>query len=427
MLLKIYRILLFAAAPFLVALVYVRALRGHEEKPHLKERWGKASLLRPPGRIVWVHAASVGEMQSIQPLINRMLEQNDDLHCLITTVTMTAARLVRRKKNPRILHQYAPLDRQGWITRFLNHWQPGACIWVESEFWPNTLQEIKKRSIPLVLINGRLSERSACRWAKMPQTIAYVLGLFDATLAQSGDDGARLKALGAQNIEIAGNMKYSNHPLAYDEAAYNVLHAQLGGRPLILFSSTHTGEEAMAARVLKTLSEKHPDVLGIVIPRHPSRGAVIADQVEAEGVSFALRSLSQPITAATQIYIADTLGETGLFYRLAPIAYIGNSMFLSPGGGHNPIEPAQLGCAILYGPHMANFAAVDQSLRDAGGALRVRDERALLAALDDLLNNPARAKDLAKAASDFVAVQNSVLDKVASHVRPALASAGVIV
>lgn len=425
MLLKTYRILLFLAAPFLVALMWLRAMRGHEEKGHLKERRGIATVPRPQGRVVWIHAASVGEMQSIIPLVNRLLAQNDDLSCLITTVTVTAARLVRRIKNTRMIHQYAPLDRQAWVERFLNHWKPEACVWVESEFWPNTMELIAKRGTPLMLVNGRLSQRSADRWAMAPITSAHLLGLFDVSLAQSPEDGARLKSIGAKNIEIAGNMKYSGGKLPYDEAAYNLMHMQVGERPVVLFASTHKGEELMAAHAIKTISAKMPNVLGIIMPRHPKRGDAVAAELEKENLPLARRSLQQPIAANTQIYLADTLGEAGLFYRLAPIVYIGNSLISSPGGGHNPIEPAQLDCAIIYGPHMWNFSEVERDLRDAGGALLVRDERSLIAALEKLLSDRSKIDALASAAAQFVSIQNGVLDKVALHLRPTLAKAGI--
>lgn len=425
MLLALYRLALAAAAPFLWALLRVRAARGLEETSHIGERKGHASLPRPAGKLVWVHAASVGEMKSILPLMRHLLSKNADLTCLVTTVTVTAARLVRRADHSRIIHQYAPLDRRRWIARFLDHWQPSAAIWVESEFWPNMLGAIKARNIPLMLVNGRLSARSAARWSRVPKTIAQILGLFDLALAQSPDDGARLKSLGARNIAIAGNMKYSGAPLPIDAQALERLRAQIGERPVFLFASTHDGEESMAARVQAALKDKHKGLLGIVVPRHPQRGESIATQLDKDGAVFARRSLQQPITPQTEIYIADTLGESGLFYRLAPVVYVGNSMFKQPGGGHNPIEPAQLNCAIIYGQYMWNFSEVEKHLREAGGAKMVRDEKNLTQAIDLLLSNPDEARKMAAAALDFVAAQNGVLDKVANHLRPALSRAEI--
>jgi len=425
MLLITYRFILFLAVPFLWALLRIRAARGLEESSHIQERCGQADTPRPPGKLVWVHAASVGEMKSILPLVRHLLNKNDDLTCLITTVTVTAARLARRADHPRIIHQYAPLDRQKWMNRFLDHWQPSAAIWVESEFWPNMLSTVKARGIPLMLVNGRLSERSAARWGMAPKTIAHILGLFDLALAQSADDGARLRKLGARDIAIAGNMKYSGSPLLHDATALEHLRAQTGNRPVFLFASTHEGEEALAGRVYGSLKNKYPDLLGIVMPRHPSRGDSIAGQLDKDGVHVARRSLKQSIDASTQIYIADTLGEPGLFYRLCPIVYVGNSLFKQPGGGHNPIEPAQLNCAIIYGPNMWNFSEVSRHLTDVGGALMVRDERNLVAAVDSLLSDPAKAAKMAAAALDFVAAQNGVLDKVAGHLRPALSRAQI--
>ena len=426
MFLTAYRRIMPFSAPFLRLLIAYRVWKGREEPKHKSEREGVATIAAPKGTILWVHAASVGEMQSILPLVRRVLEMNPQLSCLVTTVTVTAARMVRALKDPRILHQYVPFDCPAWVGAFLDHWKPGAAVWVESELWPNTLDAIKARGIPLVMVNGRVSARSAGRWSRHePRGARRIMGLFDAVLAQSDGDAARLNGLGASGVVVAGNMKYSRPVLPYDEAALSVLQERIGARPVVLFASTHDGEEEMAARIYAGLAAKYPNLLFVIMPRHATRGDQIASQMEDEDLIVTRRSKGQQISEATNIYLADTMGEPGVFFRLAPIVYIGNSLISSPGGGHNPIEAAQLGCAIIYGPHMWNFAQIDESLRAANAALLVHRENELARAIDQLLANPAKVAALGGAAKGFVDAQNGVLDKVAAHLRPVLSRAEI--
>lgn len=424
MFLSLYRRIMPYAAPLVRLLIAYRTWKGLEEAPHSGEREGKPTIARPVGSILWVHAASVGEMQSVLPLVRHLLDRNPALTCLITTVTVTAARLVRQLKDPRILHQYAPFDCPDWVDAFLNHWKPASVLWLESELWPITLDAIKARNIPLMMVNGRMSVRSAGRWSTHePQGANHIMGLFDAVLAQSDGDAKRLASIGAKNVVVAGNMKFSRPPLPYDDAALAALRESIGARPVVLFASTHDGEEEMAARLYKDLVIKHPGLLFIIMPRHAKRGETIASKLD--GLIAARRSLQQPITPDTHIYVADTMGEPGVFFRLSPIAYIGNSLINSPGGGHNPIEAAQLGCAVVYGPNMWNFAQIDHDLRLAAAAVMVHREAELGRTLDDLLSMPDKVAALGAAAKGFVEAQNGVLDTIAGHLRPVLDRAGI--
>lgn len=425
MILRLYRRLMAMAALPLIALIWVRSKRGLEEDSHSCERKGAATIARPAGTVLWVHAASVGEMQSVMPLIKKLLADNAALTCLVTTVTVTAARLVRRLNNSNIIHQYAPFDHPRWVDAFLDHWKPDAAIWVESELWPNALFAAKARGIPMLMVNGRLSVRSAVRWGKARGAIADILNVFDVCLAQSDGDAKRLTSLGAKNVVVAGNMKYSGAPLPCDAAQLADLRTRIGVRPTLLFASTHDGEEMMALRAYQALAAKHPGLLVVVMPRHPARGDAIAATFDAQGATVARRSQQQDIMPGTQIYLADTLGEPGLFYRLSPVVYVGNSLISQPGGGHNPVEPAQLGCAIVYGPHMWNFTEIDYDLRRTHAAMMVRTEQELWAAFDMLLNDPGKTAAMGEAARRFVGEQNGVLDKIATHLRPALSRAGI--
>lgn len=420
MLFRIYAFVTRLLAPALRALARLRALQGLEDPARLEERRGIPSAPRPPGRLIWVHAASVGEVRSALKLIQHLLAQNPESHGLITTVTRTAARTVALLANPRLIHQYAPFDHPGWVARFLDHWRPDLVLWMESEIWPTTLTQIKNRTLPLAMVNGRLSERSAARWARLPDTIARILGLFDLCLAQSEGDATRLKNLGAPNVAACGNLKYTGDKLPCDEDALRQLEKTIGDRPRLLFASTHAGEEEMAARIHTSLSANLPGLLSIIMPRHPERGDEIARICARRALPHARRSKGEAINSATAIYIADTLGEPGLFFRLCPVVYLGNSMGVSPGGGHNPLEPARLGCAIVYGPSMFNFGEMDETLRKTGGALMARDEADLTEKLETLLRDDALRDKTAKAALAASADGDKVLEKTLALLRPLL-------
>ncbi|HEY8964494.1 MAG TPA: glycosyltransferase N-terminal domain-containing protein, partial [Alphaproteobacteria bacterium] len=277
--------------------------------------------------------------------------------------------------------------------------------------------------IPLAMINGRLSARSAARWSKMPKLISTILSWFDVVLAQSVDDASRLKSLGARAIP-AGNIKYAAAPLAVDAQNLASLKTQINGRSIVLFASTHAGEEDIVRDVYKNLSEKHPNLLIAIMPRHPRRGDEIITLLS--DLNVARRSTGDAITPSTQIYLADTVGEAGLFYTLAPIAFVGNSLITDPGGGHNLLEPAHLDCAILHGPHMWNFPEIERDLRAAGGSVTVKDTNDLTAQIDALLKDSARRQALADAALAFVRTQDKVLDDVTEHLRPVMGKAGIV-
>jgi 3-deoxy-D-manno-octulosonic-acid transferase len=420
--LNLYRFIVCLCAPLLYVLGELRALKGREERARLPERRGLSNIPRPESKIIWIHAASVGETRSVFPLIEKLLNANTNATCLITTVTLTAAQIIKNANNPRIIHQYSPFDHPRWCIRFLNHWKPCAVLWVESELWPTMLESISTRKIPLMMINGRLSDRSSKRWQKFPHTIAKILGFFDICAAQSETDATRLKTLGGTNVITAGNLKYAGTSLPFDADALEKLKTQINNRPCLLFASTHVGEEDIALRVHKALASKHPQLLSIIMPRHPQRGGSIAALCNAP---YAIRSKNQIITHDTQIYIADTLGEPGLFYRLCPIVYLGNGLIPNPGGGHNPIEPAQLGCAIVYGPHMFNFSEIDSALRAQNAAFMIDDESALTQTLDNLLTNKALCQKTGNAALNFVSTQNTVLEKTCEALRPHLEHADI--
>ena len=414
--LALYRAATTVAQPFTGTLLGHRAKRGKEDLARASERKGFAGVPRPPGHLVWLHGASVGETMSLLPIVSRLCDKS--LNVLVTSVTMTSADLLARRLPPGALHQYAPLDTPLFMRRFLDHWRPDLALFAESELWPNAIIESARRDVPLVLVNARMSERSLARWRRLPRTIAALTGCFDLCLAQSELDAERYRFLGAHAVTTAGNLKYDVPAPPADQVALASLRGMTAGRPMLLAASTHAGEETILAEAHRTLAARFPGLLTIIAPRHPERGSEIAAAVQAAGLRPALRSRRLGPDSACVIYVADTIGELGLFYRLTPIVFMGKS--LVPHGGQNPIEPAKLGAAILHGPHVHNFAGVYEALDAAGGARQISDGRALAAAFAEMIVNPKGLRDMARAASHAVERLTGAVDRTMRAIEPYL-------
>ena len=396
--LRLYQLASAAGSPMASQVLARRLYRGKEHPERLAERRGEATLQRPHGPLVWVHGASVGEMLAVVPLIERLRAQ--DFAVLVTSGTVTSAALAEQRLPDGTLHQFIPLDAPRFVRRFLDHWQPGLALFVESDLWPNLILSCAERQIPMVLVNGRLSERSFGRWRRVPGTIAALLGRFDLCLAQSAADAERYAQLGAARVTMTGNLKLDVPAPPVDQAALKRLREIIGPRPIVAAASTHPGEEAAIIAAHGRLRAKFPKLLTMIAPRHPARGESVAAIAKAAGLSVALRSRRAQPLPDISIYIADTLGELGLIYRSAPIVFMGGS--LASHGGQNPVEAARLGAAVLHGPHVWNFAEIYATLDDAHGAVLVKDEAALTARLGAWLADAAARKTVADAAAATV-------------------------
>lgn len=411
------------AAPALPLWLARRAARGKEFPARLAERRGIAGLPRPPGRLLWLHAASVGETQSVLPLIARLHEARPDLAVLLTTATVTAARLIpgrlgeraaepersgRLPGRPWLMHQFAPLDVPSWIARFLDHWRPDAAGFVESELWPNAIAALRQRNTPAALVNARLSPRSFARWRFAPGLARGLLAGFALVLPQSAGDADRLARLGA-TVEPPGNLKLATPKLPADPAEQARLATLFGADPVWVAASTHPGEEALVLAAHRSALADIPGLRLILAPRHPERGAEVAEVAAAAG--FAAPRRGAGADPAGPVWIADTLGELGLWYRLGLGAYVGGS--LVPRGGQNPLEPARLGRPVAFGPHMSNFAEIAAMLRAAGAASEVADPEALAAWVLRLVRDPAWREGAGRAAAAAAASHAMVLDRMA--------------
>lgn len=417
----LYRAATWPLAPLASLLLARRAARGKEEISRLGERWGRATLARPPGRLVWLHAASVGESLSLLPIMEKLLARLPQAELLVTTGTVTSARLLGQRLPPaRARHQFLPIDHPLAIRRFLDHWRPDLALWVESEFWPNLLLDTHRRGIPMALLNGRISERSFRGWQRAPGLIAALIGSFDLVLAQDEIQAGRLRALGKAEIVEAGDLKAAGGALAAPAEELARLSALIGTRPVWLAASTHDGEEHMAVETHGRIEARFPGLLTLIAPRHPARADAIAGAFPAFRV--ARRSNGMLPDPSIDIYLIDTLGELGLFYRLAPVVLVAGSMG-APGtiGGHNPLEAAQLGCAVLFGPDTENCRAVCQALERAGAALRLADETALIFALRDLLGDPARVAAMGAAGREVAAAGRGVIERAMQLLEPLVA------
>lgn len=418
-LLTIYRSLTRACRPLLERLLQFRMGRGKEDSARLPERMGRASRPRPPGKLVWIHAASVGEAQSALILIDALGRQSAAMNVLVTTGTVTSASLMERRLPPFAFHQYAPIDHPAWVSGFLDHWKPDLALWMESELWPNILLEMKRRGTPCVLVNARLSNKSFRNWRLARHAAAQIVSCFKLILAQTQKDADYYRALGARKVIVSENIKYSATPLPHEALALSALKLAVGERRAWVYASTHAGEEALACRVHKALKEKIPDLLTIIVPRHPQRREEIAGVCFENQLKFTLRSHNAALPVAhDDIYVADTLGELGLFYTLCDVAFIGRSFSDDGGGGHNPVEAAQLGCAVMTGPNNQFQRQLYDDMRSDGAVVEVRSEQEFTTALGILLTDPQALTAAKERTGNFVARKAHVIQDVLKHLSP---------
>jgi 3-deoxy-D-manno-octulosonic-acid transferase len=415
MLAGMYRLSTHAAEPFMPLLLRLRLWRGKEDAARMSEKLGHAGSSRPQGRLLWIHAASIGESLSALPLIDR-LSAEPGTTILVTTGTTTSAGIMARRLPDNAFHQYAPLDGPRAVTRFLDRWQPDAALWVESELWPNLLLETRRRAIPTALINGRMSPRSFARWRRAPSLAQAMIAGFDVVLAQSEADGARLTALGARNVITAGDMKAAAPALEADAESLARVEAAIGGRPVWIAASTHTGDEAMVADVHRQIAPSHPGLLTVIVPRHADRGDAVMMELTELGFRVARRGRNELPEAGTELFLGDSMGEMGLYLRLGNPVFMGKSMLHV--GGHNPREPALLGRAVLFGPHMENVGQAADALLQAGGAIEVADPAGLAATVSRLLRQSDAlaqigARGQQRALADAAGIVDAALDALA--------------
>jgi 3-deoxy-D-manno-octulosonic-acid transferase len=391
--LSAYRYATAAIAPAVPLFLRGRAARGKELTARLGERLGHSSRARPEGELVWVHGASVGESLASLPVIATLM-QAGHRNVIVTTGTVTSAELMEERLPPGAFHQFMPIDTPAATARFLDHWRPDIGLFIDSDLWPNMLMGARARGIPLALINARISERSFAGWRRAPRTVRTLLSAFVVCLAQDELIAKRLHALGAGDVRTIGSLKADADPLPADPAKLAALGSAIAGRPVLLASQTHPGEDETVLPAHDVLRQRFGDFLTIIVPRHRERGAEIAMLCGTREARRRSEGLLPDQT--TSIYIADTMGELGLFYRLAKFCFVGGSLI--PHGGQNPIEPARLHCAVMAGPHTFNFQEAYETIFRAQGDGRVGSSTEIAAFAARMLADPDKAKMLADAA-----------------------------
>ena len=416
--LKGYRLVTRIATPVAPLMLAWRTRRGKEEAERRPERYGVASIPRPEGFLAWFHAASVGEVNATLPVIDAIAKERPEVRILLTTATVTSARLARTRLPKGAIHQYVPLDGQGYIRRFLEHWRPDLAVLVESEIWPNLVMETKAKKIPLVLINGRMSTASFKAWRRRPGISRPIFSAFDLVLAQNDSLAERFAQLGAPQTRDAGNLKADAPPPPVDPEEMKRLTSALSGRPVWLAASTHKGEDDLVATAHALMKRKLPNLLTIIVPRHPERGPDIAAELKSSGLEAALRSEGALPDASTDIYVADTIGELGMFYALAPIALIGGSLVTR--GGQNPMEAIKLGAAVLTGPNWQNFPDTYTDLLKTEGAKEVSDATSLAEAVLHLLQDTDARQAMTATATTAIAAMGGALPRTIEALDPYL-------
>ncbi|WP_371423694.1 3-deoxy-D-manno-octulosonic acid transferase [Tardiphaga sp.] len=414
--LRAYRRLSAALSPLAPILIQQRLKKNKEDPARLDERRGISQIERPTGPLVWVHGASVGEVLAAAALIERLRALG--MRILLTSGTVTSAEIIAKRFPADIIHQYIPYDSPRFVARFLDHWKPSLALFIESDLWPNLIISAAKRRLPMVLINARMSQRSFPRWQKFSTTIGALLGRFEICLAQSETDAERFSALGSRSVVVTGNLKLDVQAPPGDAVKLDKLMAVTRGRPVIVASSTHPGEEEIILETHKTLISFFPKLLTIIVPRHAHRGADIAQMITVAGAQAALRSREELPHAGTDIYVADTMGELGLFYRLSPVVFIGGS--LVPHGGQNPIEAVKLGASVVHGPHVFNFTDVYDALDGAGGAKLAGSSEQLVKQLGQMLGNDAAREAAIDAGQRVVERLGGALDRTLHALEPYL-------
>lgn len=408
---KAYRAAMRLAAPAAPLVLRMRGRKGKEDPDPRRgaERLGYPSVDRPPGRLVWLHAASVGETNAILPVIDGLCQALPKAHFLLTTGTVTSAGLAARRLGARAIHQYVPLDCPEFAERFVAHWRPDLAVLTESEIWPNLILEVAGHGVPLALVNGRMSNRSFGRWRRRQGLARPLFSRFAVILAQNEKLARRYRELGARNVRAVGNLKIDAPPPPIDAQALAALRKALDGRPVIVAASTHEGEDEIVAAAHRTLAREVARLCTIIAPRHPARAAAIEAELQEQGFRVARRSRGELPGADTDIYLADTIGELGTLYALTAVSFVGGS--LVEHGGQNPIEAIRHGSAVITGPYWHNFTDAMRPLVRHGGVIEVGSAGELATAALRLLQDGEALARARRGAATVLAAMSGALPR----------------
>ncbi|MCZ2328107.1 lipid IV(A) 3-deoxy-D-manno-octulosonic acid transferase [Bartonella sp. F02] len=411
----IYRMISFCLQPLVSFYFLLCSVCRKEERKRQKERLGKSCKLRPQSPLIWFHAASIGETFALFSLINYILSLK--INVLLTTGTMTSSTLAKQYFGNRLIHQYAPLDLELTMRRFIQHWKPDLVVVCESEIWPFRIQELAKRRIPQIIVNAHMSERSFKAWQKQFTFAKHIFKHIDMVIGQNERDIAHYRALGVKSVALSGNLKADVFPVV-DQALFTRYRNAVKNRPVWAAVSTHEGEEKIAFEVHKILKKYLPNLLTIIVPRHPERSEDILKEYSDGSLHFVRRSSNTIPNANTDILFGDTIGEMGLFLRLAQVAFIGKS--LCEYGGHNPLELAVLGTAILTGPHVSNFQDMFEQFLSRDAARVVTNSQQLADQVYKFLTNEELRQKMVERAYAVANGMTGALERTLKELEPFL-------
>jgi 3-deoxy-D-manno-octulosonic-acid transferase len=411
--LRLYKLLNLIASPVLFSLIFIRLFKGKESKPRFKERFGIPSFKRrPKGKLIWFHATSVGEMVAVLPVLDAVTsDRRFDGTILLTSTTLGSLRLLEKRNLPgKVIHQLYPIDNYFTVKRFIDFWKPDLTVFIESEFWPCALS--KAASVGKVIsLNTSISDRSFKNWMIMKSFAGQVFAKIDRFFPKSVTDLKRLEEFGFHNAQHIGNLKYSSPVLPFNKKELDGLRKSVAGRKIVLFASTHPGEEELAIEAFNALKRKYPSLLFILVPRHPVRTESIGALLKEAGLSYVLRSDSNnKIPNEASFYIVDTIGETGLFFALSPITVMGGSF--AKIGGHNLIEPAKLKSVVISGPHTHKFKDIIEEFKESKAACFAENNKECIALIKDLLSNENLLNMYRKNAASLLASKKDIMKQV---------------
>lgn len=425
-----YNLIFWISTPYWAFFLRKRIKRNKEDATRWREKLGTTSLPRPVAgeKIIWVNAVSVGEALAAIPLIERLPElypeHKNNIRVLLTTSTTTAAKIVEDKLPAYALHQYTVIDHPLFVRRFLAHWQPCAALWVESELWPNMLTQTAQRKVPMALVNARLSPKTVRNWKKGKFIARFLLSHFAICLAQDEENKKALEELGAGLAMVSGNLKYDAKPLPCCEEERARWAAAMAGHQVFLAASTHTGEDEIILNAHRALRKKGKKIKTFIVPRHPARARSVGAMASTsdggggkEKIVFYSEASTPTETEEADVYIIDSIGVLGVFYRLADIVFMGGSFVAH--GGQNPLEPARLDCALLSGAHVFNFQHIYDFMKKNKGVVFVEPNN-LVEVVEDLLNDENKMKGLKQNAGASATQLKGALDKTLAHLRPIL-------
>ena len=399
----LYNLLLLLLLPFIPLRLLWRARKQPEYLQHLGERFGFYAI-RSERPLIWIHAVSVGETRAAAPLIDALLARHPDHAILLTHMTPTGRATGESLYGERVLRAYLPYDYPFCVRRFLRHFRPRLALFMETELWPNLVTACRKQDVPTWLVNARLSEKSARRYQRFPTLSRQIFAALSGVLAQTDADARRLSALGATTAIVTGNLKFEVVPPA--ELPVN-LRKRFGARPVLLAASTREGEESLLLEQLKTCSV--PNLLLVIVPRHPQRFKEVAELIEKRGPQYQRRSSEGDIAADTEVVLGVSMGEMFAYYAAADLAFIGGSLL--PLGGQNLIEACAMGVPVLIGPHTFNFAQATEDAIAAGAAKRVSNAEELMLEAGKLLTTPELHQAMGQAALRFAAAHRGATER----------------